>query len=268
MEIPASFKEIEVYGLGDFHVGNPYHSPGHLKYYIDLVREKPNAYCILNGDLAECVIPSGKIPIWGQTMPPREQRDVLIRMLRPLTGKILGVTRGNHEDRIFGSTSMDICADVADACKAFYDPEGAWIEAVMHPHGRAVMSFRLYASHGYGGARKIGAKVSKTEQLVTAIDADVYFVAHDHVEHFHSITCLSMDKRKKKEGIFTIGRAISTHQALVGCGAFVKHGGYSRRGWYQPTDLGTPKVTLVTGRNKEGGVDHNRKIIKVEFVLG
>lgn len=268
--IPAKFKEVEVYGLGDFHVGNPCHSASTLKRFLDIIKDKPNAYCILNGDLAECIIPGGKIAIWGQTMTPQEQRDTLIKMLRPLKGKVLGVTRGNHEDRIYTATGMDICQDVAEAVGAYYSPDGVWVEiALTQRPPRHMETFFLYATHGYGGARTIGAKVSKAGRLASVVYADVYFVGHDHTQHYSDISFLMPDRRKHtNERGFSVGRAISHHQILVGCGAFVKWGGYSQRGQFQPTSLGTSKVTLIAGRDKAGGVDLNRKIIKVEFQHG
>ena len=109
--------------------------------------------------------------------------------------------------------------------------------------------FWLYAVHGWGGARTIGAKVKKVEELAWAIDADVYILSHDHTQNVHRINML-----RPPQSRISMTRPIYLREGrklLVNTGGFVTYSGYVQRKGYMPQDLGTPRIRLEIKKGKD-----------------
>ncbi len=177
--------EVSIIVLSDLHYGNPYCSVKHFKRTLDFIRDNPNCYCFLNGDLCEAVTKQSKGDVYTQKLTPQQQRDDVIIMLDEIRGKILGVTTGNHEQRIYNETGVDLTKDIAEALDVPYRAEGmlyklAFGDCNNWTKGKPYV-FWSYISHGYGGARTKSAKAVKVERMATWVHADLYAQSHDHV---------------------------------------------------------------------------------------
>ena len=52
-DLPSEFDEIELHIFADEHIGDPQCDFKRLMSRIAYIKDKPNAYCILNGDLID-----------------------------------------------------------------------------------------------------------------------------------------------------------------------------------------------------------------------
>jgi hypothetical protein len=251
-----------LFGICDLHLGNPFCSLPHFLELRDYIATTPNAYAICIGDLIEANLLDSKGSAWDQIITPSKQKRAVIEILKPIKHKILGMTSGNHEARIYRNTSTDVSEEMATELGVPYFPDGIYLKVTFGSSNYSLpdrgYSFWVYGTHGWGGARRIGSKVVKVEDLGDAVHADVYLIAHDHTTHTHPQNYLVPDNRTYAvDGKpWKVGLARNHRKNFVGCGAWVKWGGYAQRGGHQPTDLGTSKIILH-------GLHHGRRDVEV-----
>jgi hypothetical protein len=249
--LPAYWDDASVIVLSDLHYGNPYCSLKHFQRTVDFIDNTDNCVAFLNGDLLEAVTKSSKGDVYTQQLTPQQQRDDVIAILEPIADKIMGVTTGNHEQRIYNETGVDLSADIAKALKAPYRPEGMLFKMSIgsgnerHPDRPYV--FWGYITHGYGGARTRSAKAVKAERLSTMLHADWYAMSHDHVVNAAPNVYLMPDNRGtvNRDG-FLSGKVIAKREMLIKTNSYLKWGGYAEAGGFPPSDLATPLVQLLT----------------------
>ncbi len=257
--LSPELKQLRIIPLSDIHYGNPLCSLKHLDRTLTLVAENEDMCVIGTGDLCESTLKSSKGDIYKQVGTPQDQRDWIIERLYPIKEKILGMTTGNHEMRIYNETGIDISKDIAEALSVPYRPEGILIK-IMFGSGNEYKVDRPYtywgyATHGYGGARTKSAKAVKVERVATWIHADFYIMSHDHVVNIAPDIYLMPDNRGTiKDGVMT-GKITAKRKMLIKSSAYLKWGGYSEMLGFPPVDLETPIIKL-------SGEGHPR--IKVE----
>lgn len=266
--LPKELKELQVIILSDLHYGNPYCSIKHFLRTVDFIKNN-NCYCFLNGDLCESVIKTSKGEIYKQVGTPDDQKHQVVDWLLPIKDKILGMTTGNHENRIYESAGTDISAYIAERLEIPYRPEGMLFKILLgggnssHPDKPFV--FWAYISHGYGGARTKSAKAVKAERMSYWVHADFYAMSHDHVVNIAPDIYLLPDQRGKPDGEFLSGKVTAKRKMLIKTNAFLRWGGYAESGGYPPSDLSTPIINLLTPNSKQWELypDRPKQAVKV-----
>lgn len=230
--------------LADFHIGSKAFAMDVARGYIDWIKERDNAYTILNGDMMNCAVKSSVSELYEDLIRPDDAYKIVRELLMPIKDKVLMVTRGNHEGNIYKSVGVDFTARLAyDLGDVPYRPNGGMV-IVYTPRNignttRTRVAFRFYATHGWGGARTIGAKVKKVEELVMAVDADVYILSHDHTQNVRRINQKVPSGRHDRNGVMKL---IPHRKLLVNTGGFLEYADYLPRHGLQPQDLGTPRI--------------------------
>ena len=262
--------DLQVIVLSDLHYGNPYSSVKHCQRTVDYVYHN-NCVCFINGDMCEVATRSSKGDVYTQRLTPQQQRDDVIDMLLPIKDKILGVTTGNHEQRIYNETGVDISKDIATALGVPYRAEGMLFKLSFGSGNNrmkdAPFVFWSYITHGYGGARTKSAKAVKAERTGTWIpQCDWVAMSHDHVVNVAPDVDFVPDNRGTvgKDG-FISGKITAHRKMLVKTNAFLKWGGYAEMGGFPPSDLTTPLIQLLTPQSKlwDNYPDKARKAVKV-----
>ncbi len=249
--LPPDLTEVLIIVISDLHYGNPYCSLSHFQRTVDFIHDKPNCYCFLNGDLLESVTKSSKGDIYKQKLSPSDQYDSVLELLKPIENKVLGVTTGNHEQRIALDTSYDKSSDLAKALNAPYRPEGMLFKLSFGSGNNSKPNrpyvFWGYITHGYGGARTRSAKAVKVERTSAMIHADYYCMSHDHVVNVAPNIYLIPDNRGTVDGKgFLSGKVTAKREMLIKTNAYLKWGGYAEAGGFPPSDLETPLIQLLT----------------------
>lgn len=263
-QLPSSLEYLKIHPIADLHYGNPFCDEDRFRRKIIEIKNDPNSYIILVGDLCEAVLKASKGDVYSQEVNPQKQRDWVIIQLEAIKDKILGMTSGNHEDRVYKETGIDISLDIARALGCPYDPDGIFLKVSFgggnSNHPEKPFTYWVYSTHGYGGARTKSAKAVKVERLATQIDADVYIMGHDHVVNSSPDVYLVPDARtaEDKETGFMVGKVTAHRKELVKASAYLKWGGYSRKLGFPPTDLVSPTIFLA-GNIKPWDSERNSK---------
>tara|TARA_R100001530_G_scaffold118953_1_gene86111 strand:- start:114 stop:956 length:843 start_codon:yes stop_codon:yes gene_type:complete len=254
--LDTEFTSIEEVVISDVHYGNPFFSMPHLKHTLDWIMKKPNRFFSTNGDLLEAIIKSSKGDIHHQVLSPKQQRDDMVDLLKPYKERLLCMTGGNHEARIFNETSIDLTEDMANALGVPYRAEGMLFKISFGRGNRSNLNkpfvFWGYMTHGYGGARTKSAKAVKVERTRTFIHADWFAMSHDHVVNVAPDIYLMPDNRGKEEdNDFISGRVTAKREILIKTNAYLKWGGYAEAGGFPPSDLSTPVIKMLTPQSPE-----------------
>ena len=258
VDLDPEIKLLKVVPISDVHYGNHMFSLSNFDRTLSYLKATPDAVAILNGDLCESTIRSSKGDIFRQVGTPQDQRDWIIEKLYPIRKKILSLTDGNHEGRIYNDAGIDLSIDIATALGVPYRAGGVMLKISFgrgnHRMPNAPFVYWAYHTHGYGGARTSGAKAVKVERTSTFVNANAYFMSHDHQVNAATANYLIADPRTHDEvhtlldgstQTFKVGRVTSQRKLLIKTNAYLKWGGYSERGGYPPVDLLTPIVYMV-----------------------
>lgn len=243
----SQFSQVYLVPFADFHEGARDADHEVSTGYINWVKERDNAFTILNGDMMNCAFKESTPELYEDLITPDTAYAQLRERLMPIKDKILMITRGGHEEHIFRKVGVDFMARLAyDLGDIPYRPDGGMLGLRMAKNDNAKF-FYIYATHGWGGARTIGAKVKKVDDLMMVADADVYVLSHDHTQNIHRANIFEPPRSKpttKRPCYMTIGRRL-----LINTGGFIRYSGYIQRKGYVPTDLGTPRVRLEIKKN-------------------
>ncbi len=236
---------VEIVPLPCIHYGHPDHQTLLLKWAIDYIKAEPWRYGLFLGDMIENAIIGSKGDPYEALESPGGQIDGLIRRFKPVSHKIIGVIRGNHEKRTWRAAGIDPGSIIAHGLDVPY----FGIEGVIRMQfGQSTytgypITYMLYAHHGWGGGRTIGGKANTLDKLVQRIEGcDIYLMAHTHQQMAWLDGILTPDCRT--------GRVKLTKRLMVMCGAFLGNTEYAAEMGYKPIVPGTIVIAL-SGRIKE-----------------
>lgn len=129
VDYPRDWKSATLYTLADLHIGDPHSLSGLIGERMEEIKQDPHGLVILNGDLLNTALRGSVSDVYGEKMSPMRQISTLAEILEPIKGKIIGVTTGNHENRVYKNDGVDIMRLV---CRELgfeerYDPCGVLI---------------------------------------------------------------------------------------------------------------------------------------------
>ena len=247
--------DVKLVILSDVHHGNPYASERHFLRTIDWVLHTDNCWVLLNGDLCESSIRTSVGDIYKQVGTPDDQKKQIVEWLLPIKDKVLGMTTGNHEQRIYRESGTDISDYIAEKLEIPYRSEGMLFKLSFGDgnnwtKGRPYV-FWIYITHGYGGARTKAAKAVKAERLSHWQLADILAMSHDHEVNVAPSVRFEADARSSEiDNGFTTGVVREKRIMLLKTNAYVKFGGWAEMGGFSPSDLSTPIINLLTPASK------------------
>lgn len=235
-------EQIEIIPMADLHIGDNMSDYKLIMERIEYIKNTPNAYCILGGDLMDTAIASSIGDTYGANLQPMEQLKQCVKIFEPIKDKILAVLPGNHENRVYKSDGLDMtelmCAQLGIPQK--YSPTTAFLFIRFglqkkHGHGRPLL-YTAYVTHGSGGGRKEGGKVNRLADLASIVDADIYIHAHTHLPLIF------------KEGFFRVSGSNSSvalvDKLFVNTAAALDYGGYGDKAGFKPASKRSPVIYL------------------------
>jgi len=254
----AQFSKVYLIPLADFHIGNPYVAVDVIRGYIDWIRHRDNAFTILNGDMLNCAGLDTSASIFEDLITPDTAYEQVRAMLMPIKDKILMITMGNHEEAVFRKVGTDYTARLAyDLGDIPYRPDGGMVGLRLQMSKHRVVFF-CYAVHGWGGARTIGAKVKKAEDLTRVADVDCYILSHDHTQAITRGNILVPPRSR-----ISVTRPIYCRvkrRLQINTGGFIGYKGYIQRKGYTPQDLGTPRIRMEIKNTLKGMMGYHKDL--------
>lgn len=241
-------EQIEIHPMSDLHIGDAHCDYKAIMERIEYIKNTPNAYCILDGDLMDTAIASSVGDTYGANIQPMEQLQHCVKIFEPIKDKILAVLQGNHEHRIYKADGLDItslmCSQLGIPHK--YSPTTALVfvrfgKTNSRSHHRPQL-YTIYVTHGTGGGRKEGGKVNRLADLAAIVDADLYIMGHTHLPVV------------MKEAFYRTNSGNSSvaivDKLFVNTAASLDYGGYGDAQGYKPASKVSP-VIYLNGTKRE-----------------
>lgn len=235
-------ERIEVHPMSDLHLGDIHSDFKSIMEKIEHIKNTPNAYCILDGDLMDSAIASSIGDTYGASLQPMEQMRQCVNIFAPIKDKILAVLPGNHEHRIYKTDGLDIteimCSQLGIVER--YSPTTALLfirfgTSSSQRRNRPQL-YTAYVTHGSGGGRKEGGKVNRLADLASIVDADIYIHAHTHLPLVF------------RESFFRVSGSNSSvaevEKLFVNTAASLRYGGYGDKQAYKPASRKSPVIYL------------------------
>lgn len=176
-------RDVTILPIADVHIGDKLSNLKLLKEALLRIKNEPNTYTIINGDLCNMALKNSKSDVYADSLSPMEQVLTVTEMLEDIKDKILVLSTGNHEDRTKRETSIDVTRLIAKQLGIEDRYADAWWYLYLtfgeDSHKRGI-NYAITGVHGYGGGRKSGAKINRLEDMSQAVIADLYIMSHTH----------------------------------------------------------------------------------------
>lgn len=180
-----NFDNIEIIPISDTHIGDKCLNKQLLKKTLEYIKNTPNCYCILNGDLCNIALKNSVSDVYAEEIPPMEQLSQLCLFLDDIKEKILVVCDGNHERRITKETGISI---IQLACKQLKIEDryasGRWYIYLYFGEKnygvKRKMCYTITGFHGSGGGSTYGGAVNQLMRQKQVVIADLYIMSHFH----------------------------------------------------------------------------------------
>ena len=249
IDLPADLEEIELYPVFDWHIGDSMSDAFLIEDTLKRIKETPNAYCILGGDLMDTAIASSIGDTYGAHLQPMEQLKLCVKLFEPIKDKILCILPGNHENRVYKSDGIDMTAMMAAqlGLSDRYSETTALLfirfghESRRYAENRK-MVYTIYATHGSGGGRREGGKINRLADLAQIVDSDVYLCGHTHLPAvFREVFYRA---NKNNSSIQYVDRL------FVNAAAALNYGGYGDKAGFKPASKQSPVIYLDGKRHR------------------
>ena len=260
IELPKN-NEFNIMVMGDMHIGDSLCDYDTIQETIDFVKNTPNTYVILNGDLINNALKSSKSDSYIETMTIEEEQDLLIELLEPIKDKILVIATGNHEYRTQVLAGINPLKAVAIALglrdrlvdySYLLDLSFGTAYGIKNQKNR----YLIYGTHGgHGGGRRSGSTANALEDMARVRpDCDLYVHSHTHNQlSFNDIVFLYNKTTKKTK----------EHQrTFYNANAFLKYGGYSEQKGYRPAPR-SPSLLTIKAIRKNNDMKIITNIVRI-----
>lgn len=238
--LPDDLDLIEIHPMADLHLGDSQADFKMIMERIEHIKNTPNAYCILGGDLMDTAISSSIGDTYGANLQPMEQLKECVKIFEPIKDKILAVLPGNHENRAYKTDGIDIteimCAQLGIPER--YSPTTAllFIRLGMNKKLKRRQYYTCYVTHGAGGGRKEGGKINRLADLSMIVDADIYIHGHTHLPAVFRNSFYRVSGSNSSVAL--------VEKLFVNTAAALNYGGYGDRMGYKPASKRSPVIYL------------------------
>jgi len=252
MDVKAfKFNQNDIYlvPIGDIHLGDrafTHESRMKLEGYVKWIRDTPNAYAFLMGDLINCATLNSPSNPFDEEIPNvNKQIDQVVQILTPIKSKILGAITGNHEERLEKYSGYNPTCSICQGLGVYYFKSSGIVVFRLGcrksgksrgKHPRA--SFIGYFHHTTGGGSTIGGKLNRSAKLREVVsNCDFYCGGHNH-----SLTCSHNVIFKVNE---TTERVDHFRQMIVTTGGYLDYpDSYAEAKMLPPLKVGSPRIHL------------------------
>lgn len=234
---------IEIHPMADLHIGDAHCDYKGILERLEHIKNTPNAYVILDGDLMDTAISTSVGDTYGATLSPMEQLKECVKLFEPIRDRILCVLPGNHENRVYRTDGLDVtqlmCSQLG--LQDRYSPTTALLFVRFGEQSRRASDGRrqlytIYVTHGAGGGRRPGGKVNRLEDLAGIADADIYVHAHTHLPLIF------------KQAFYRVSGSNSSialvDKLFVNTSASLNYGGYGDAAGFKPASRRAPVIYL------------------------
>lgn len=238
-------KDIRIYPIADVHLGAAEHMTREWAQFCERVKDE-QAYIILGGDLINNSTRNSVSNIFDEVMRPRDQKRLMVEMLKPIRDRILCMTTGNHERRnrdVDDDPSYDIACklDIEDV----YRENIAFLKIQIgnkELDGTRNPTYLLTVTHGAGGGMLTGGAVNRAERFAYVLDGDALILGHTHKPFVTQPSKIKIDPHNNKVTLKPF--------KVISMTSWLQWGGYAAQKMLNPTSF-CPQVITLCGTKKE-----------------
>ena len=220
---------LRLYVLSDLHIGDSLCDIKKIKEVVDFIKKDRNMYVILLGDILNTALANSKSDIYSEVMNISEAQKLAVELLSPIKDRILAMVSGNHENRVWRETGLDLSLWMAEklGCEDKYRLGGLalTVDFGKTPKNRKYR-LKIFGQHGSRGGRKLGGPLSAVEEMDGIVsNADIYIMGHTHQ---------SVQGERRVYQFNSQGNLEVQHKCYFNVPAFLKYGGYGYEKGYKP----------------------------------
>lgn len=247
IDLPETIDNLTVEIFSDLHIGSKKCDMDLINTRIERVKNDPDTYCILLGDIINNSTKTSVGDVYSEPMSPMAQIMTAIELFRPIKDKILGCTSGNHERRSYKQDGVDLtyfmCTELGIADRYSYDAELLFIRFGLSVRDkRRKMCYTLYMTHGDGqGGRLIGGKANGLQRRGRIVDADIVVTGHTHTPFTFRDMVYAVDYQNSS--------IREREQVYVNASATLKYEEYAELYGMPPSNVNSPRIVL-NGRKR------------------
>ena len=238
-------KDIRIYPIADVHLGAAEHMTREWEQFCERIKDE-QAYIILGGDLINNSTRNSVSNIFDEVMRPRDQKRLMVEMLKPIRDRILCMTTGNHERRnkdVDDDPSYDIACklDIEDV----YRENIAFLKIQIgnkELDGTRNPTYLLTVTHGAGGGMLTGGAVNRAERFAYVLDGDALILGHTHKPFVTQPSKIKIDPHNNKVTLKPF--------KVISMTSWMSWGGYAAQKMLNPTSF-CPQVITLCGTKKE-----------------
>jgi len=238
------FEHLNVYPIGDVHIGSKEFDLELFKQWIETVKNDPNGAVVIIGDMMNMGLRTSKSNVYEEKLSPMEQKEFCFELLNPIADKIIGGCSGNHEYRAVKEVGMNPLYDVFCRMRIEerYRENVCFIKLTVGKQGKNPNTYGLVLTHG--------SSKNKDEKWTYSVDGcDCFISGHTHLGTHQPLGKIRMDLTHNK--VKTVG-----YQHIVVM-PFQSYGGYAIRGKYLPNHLGQFQCITFDGKSKRVGYSYS-----------
>lgn len=241
--IDSKFENLDylnVYPLGDVHLGSKEFDEALFREWIETVKNDPNGVVVIIGDMLNMGLRNSKSNVYEETLSPMEQKELCYELLNPIADKIIAGCSGNHEYRAVKEVGMNPLYDVFCRMRIEnrYRENACFIKLTVGKQGKNPNTYGVVLTHG--------SSKGKDEKWTYSVDGcDCFISGHTHLGTHQPCGKIRMDLTHNK--VKTVG-----YQHIVVM-PFQRYGGYAIRGKYMPNHIGQFQRVTFDGSSKRVG---------------
>jgi predicted phosphodiesterase len=230
------------------HLGAAEHLEKDWENFVWQIKNSPNMYITLGGDLINNSTKNSVANVFTETMRPREQKRRMAEMLEPIKDRILCAVTGNHESRSGKDADDDPTYDIMTKLdlEDIYRENMAFVKLQFGDKdgsGTKNPTYTLVVTHGAGGGILTGGAVNRNERFGYVVDGlDCLIVGHTHKPFVTQPSKIKIDTHNNKVSIKPFKVICST--------SWLEYGGYAARKMLLPASH-IPQIITLYGKRKE-----------------
>lgn len=239
-----NFEKLNLYPLGDGHIGSKECNMTLLKQWVEMVKNDPNGAVVIIGDMMNMGLKNSKSNVYEEVLTPMQQKEVCYEILNPIANKIIAGCPGNHEYRSVREVGTNPLYDVFCRMRIEdrYRENACFLKLTVGNVGKNPNTYGVVLTHG--------SSKNKDLNWTYAVDGcDCFISGHTHLGTHQPMGKIRMDLTHNK--VKTVGYQ---HIVVV---PFQNYGGYAIRGKYMPNHLGQFQCITFDGTSKRIGYSYS-----------
>ncbi len=182
-DLSSDIKKLTIIPISDVHIVDKTANLKAFKEVIERIKNEPNTYTILNGDICNFALKNSKSDVYEGLSPMTEILEA-IKYLEEIREKVLVISSGNHEERLIRETNIDPTYLIAKQLhlEDVYSP--SWWYLYLTFGNTTKNRPALYTISGFHGGQSngstTGSKANKVKKMSQVVLADCYIMSHVH----------------------------------------------------------------------------------------